>query len=66
MTYSIGMHQVVVLERDLDGADRTIRRVLEQHLGGAAGLVEAFFAAGGPDYGVGASLGAASNRWRDA
>ncbi|WP_431104358.1 hypothetical protein [Roseateles noduli] len=66
MTYSIGMHQVVVLERDLDGAERTIRRVLEQHLGGAADVVEAFLAAGGEDYGIRPTAGAASERWRDA
>jgi len=66
MEYSIGMHQVAVLARDQDGAERTIRRVLEEHLGGGAGVVEAFLAAGGPAYGVSAPPSAAAGRWRAA
>lgn len=66
MTYTIGMHQVVVLERDHDGAVRTVRRVLDERLGGAAGVVEAFLAAGGPDYGVAALPSDAVERWRSA
>lgn len=66
MNYIIGMHQVAVLARDHDGAERTIRRVLEERLGGAAGVVEAFLAAGGGTYGVGAPPSAAAEPWRDA
>ena len=66
MNYIIGMHQVAVLARDHDGAERTIRRVLEERLGGGAGVVEAFLAAGGHTYGVGAPPSAAAERWRDA
>lgn len=66
MDYSIGMHQVVVFARDRDGAERTIRRELEQHLGGAGGVVEAFLAAGDAAYGVTAPASAAAERWRAA
>lgn len=66
MNYLVGMHQVAVLARDHDGAERTIRRVLEERLGGAAGVVEAFLAAGGGTYGVGAPPSAAAEPWRDA
>ncbi|PIM52112.1 hypothetical protein CS062_16285 [Roseateles chitinivorans] len=60
------MHQVAVLARDHDGAERTIRRVLEEHLGGGAGVVAAFLAAGGQAYGVGSPPSAAARPWRDA
>ena len=66
MNYVIQMHQVAVLARDHDGAERTIRRVLEERLGGAAGVVEAFLAAGGQSYGVSTPPGPAAERWRDA
>ncbi len=66
MDYRIGMHQVAVLARDHDGAERTIRRVLEERLGDAAGVVAAFLAAGGHAYGVSAPSSAAAERWRDA
>jgi hypothetical protein len=66
MTYIVGMHQVVVLERDHDGAERTIRRVLEAQLGGAAGVVQAFLAAGGENYGLGEPDSDAGERWRAA
>lgn len=66
MNYSIWMHQVAVLARDRDGAERTIRRVLEQQLGGAAGVVEAFLAAGGLAHGTTAPECPAADRWRAA
>ncbi|OWQ47546.1 hypothetical protein CDL60_08970 [Roseateles noduli] len=40
--------------------------MLELRLGGANGVVEAFLAAGGQDYGVIASACTASDRWCDA
>ena len=58
--------QFAVLARDRDGAERTIRRVLEQQLGGAAGVVDAFLAAGGLAYGTTAPECPAAERWRAA
>ena len=66
MDYSLGMHQVVVFARDRDGAERTIRRELEQRLGGAAAVVEAFLSAGGATYGATAPATDATGRWRTA
>lgn len=66
MRYSIYLHQVVVLARDHDGAERTVRRELEDRLGGAAGVMQAFLAAGGEDYGVGTPASDAGERWRAA
>ena len=39
------MHQVAVLERDLEGAELVVRRVLEECLGGPQGVIEAHLAA---------------------
>ena len=66
MNYVIRMHQVAVLARDHDGAERTIRRVLEERLGGAAAVLAAYRDAGGPDYGATAPSGPAAERWRNA
>lgn len=66
MNYVIGMHQVAVLARDRDGAERTIRRVLEEQLGGAAAVVAAYREAGGADYGATAPAGPSAERWRGA
>lgn len=45
MPYQVFMHQVAVLERDLEGAELVVRRVLEERLGGPQGVVEAHLAA---------------------
>lgn len=66
MSYAIGMHQIAVLKRDRDGAERTMRRVLEQRLGGAEAVVATYSDAGGQDYGATASDGPAAARWRSA
>ena len=43
--YQVFVHQVAVLERDLDGAELVVRRALQKRLGGLQGLVEADLAA---------------------
>lgn len=43
--YQVFMHQVAVLERDREGAERVVRRVLEECLGGPQGVIEAHLAA---------------------
>ncbi|WP_431104574.1 hypothetical protein [Roseateles noduli] len=45
MPYQVFMHQVAVLQRNLEGAELVVRRVLEECLGGPEGVLAAYLAA---------------------
>lgn len=45
MPYQVFMHQVAVLERELEGTEQVVRRVLEERLGRPLGVIEAHLAA---------------------
>lgn len=74
MPYRLEMHQVAVYESQRDAAERLIRRVLEQQLGGEAGVLDAFARsrtaaphdAWGPPSTAFAEDRDAVARWRDA
>jgi len=64
--YQVFMHQVAVLERDLDGAELVVRRVLEECLGGPGGVLAAYLAAPQlvtPQVSTSAAQRAAASRW---
>ena len=66
VAYRLFMHQVAVLERDREGAERVVRTVLEERLGGPEGVLAAYLAAPGllaPHLPANAAQRAAASRW---